>query len=432
MGSMLKNTKILIFAGDGIGGTEKCASLFARELTRRGYQVGYVSNHGPRVMLMEEEGVKIIQPSDNPEEIAIMISRFGANIVHQHVSGYQLKNPIYKALRLINDPSIKLIETNIFGRFEDPVGLELVDYRMFVSAASAVQAFRRVGKKLSVASLGNNIMVYNPVPAFASTVNPDEMSAIRGELGVRQDEILFYRIGQPGHKWTEWEFEAFKLIKKQVPKSRLLLMEPPPELWSKIEPAVDSLGIILMKASSDFTWLEKLNHSADISIHASAWGESFGYTIAEAMLAGRPVISRSTPWGDNAQVELIENGKTGFICSSVHEMARRGIDLARSQQLRESLGKLGKARIQSLAGLEQETDVLESVIESVMTKSKNQLLLDREQSLYKFASSFVRREFTFSEPLTTNLWNAASTILFMLYKLTRSWVKNLRGRYLAS
>jgi len=429
---MLKNTRILIFAGDGIGGTEKCASLFARELTRRGYLVGYVSNHGPRVMLMEKEGVKIIQPTDDPEEIAIMISRFGANIIHQHVSGYQLNNQIYKALRLINDPRIKLIETNIFGRFEDPEGLELVDYRMFVSGASAVQAFRRVGRKLSLASLGNNIMVYNPMPAFASIINADEISVFRRDLGVREDEILFYRIGQPGHKWTEWEFKAFKLIRKQIPKSRLLLMEPPPELWAKIEPVADSLGIILMKASSDFTWMEKLNQSADISIHASAWGESFGYTIAEAMLAGSPVITRSTPWGDNAQVELIENGKTGFICCSVLEMAKRGIDLACSQNLRENLGEAGKARIQSLASLEQETDVLESVIESVMTNSKNQLLLDREESLYKFATSFVRREFTFSEPLTTNLWNSAAALLYMGYKSARSWIRNLKGRHLAS
>ena len=301
---MLKKYNIIIFAGDGIGGTEKCASLFARELFKRGHHVCYVSHRGPRVILMEIEGIKIFNPSENPREIANMISRFSANIVYQHVSGYQHENPLYKALRLIDNPNIKLIETNVFGRFEDKEGLKMVDYRMFVSGASAVQAFARLGRKLNQKAVENNIMVYNPVEKHNQIIKPIDKIKFRRELGVSEEEVLFCRIGRPSSKWTAWEFDAFKMIKRQIPKTRLLLMEPSKELWRKIEPVADSMGIILVKATSDFTWLEMLNQSADIAIHASAWGESFGYTIAEAMMAGKPVITRSTPWGDNAQVEL--------------------------------------------------------------------------------------------------------------------------------
>jgi hypothetical protein len=53
--------------------------------------------------------------------------------------------------------------------------------------------------------------------------------------------------------------------------------------------------------------------AADVMLHYARYGESFGYALAEAALAGLPVIVQSTPWGDNAQAELIRDGETGFV-----------------------------------------------------------------------------------------------------------------------
>ena len=425
---MSRSNRILVFAGSCIGGTEKCASLFAIELSRRGHQVGYVSKTGPRILDLEKEGVKIIEPTENPEDIAQMIQSFLPDMIHQHVSGYQHVNPIYKALRLIKERKPKLIETNVFGRFEDQEGLNVVDYRMFVSAPSAVQAFSRSGRRLTENSLGNNIMVYNPVAPFSRILTIDEIRIFRGDLGVKEDEILFYRIGQSGHKWTDWEFNAFKVIKNEVPNARLLLMEPPQKLWLQFEPVADSLGIILRRSTSDFTWLEKLNQSADIAIHASAWGESFGYTIAEAMMAGRPVITRSTPWGDNAQVELVNNGENGFVCLTTGEMARRGIELATDAPLRRSMGAAGRSRIQELAGMETETAALEAVMEFVMTGERSDLIRERQQELIRFSRSFVKKEYGFSERLTRHQLEKAKGMIYLLYKLARGYLRNIKGR----
>lgn len=425
---MSRECRILIFAGSGIGGTEKCASLFARELSRRGHQVGYVSKSGPRVVGLEEEGVKIIEPSDDPENIAKIIRSFRPDVIHQHVSGYQNVNPIYKALWLIKDRKPKLIETNVFGRFEDREGLIMVDYRMFVSAASAVQAYLRSGIRLTENSLGNNIMVYNPVAPFSRILTIDEIKTFRRDLGVKEEEILFYRVGQSGHKWTDWEFDAFKVIKNQVSNARLLLIEPPQKLWLQIEPVADSLGIILRRSTSDFTWLEKLNQSADIAIHASAWGESFGYTIAEAMMAGRPVITRSTPWGDNAQAELVNNGNTGFICLTTGEMARQGIELAKDAALRRSMGGAGRIRIQKLAGVETETEALEAVMEQVMTGERSDLIRERQQELVHFSRSFVKKEYGFSEQLTDHPWEKVRGLIFLFYKKLRGKFRTLLSK----
>ena len=275
--------RILIFAGSGIGGTEKCATLFAQTLAYRGHAVGYVSLPGPRAESLERSGVTIFTPSDHPEVLAGIIRKFRAEIVHQHVPGYPCRNPIYAALELLRGRRIRLIETNVFGRLEDREGHERVDFRMFVSSASAAQAFRRASKKLTMSSIGNQMVVANPVRETTPR-GPDHSSeSFRRGLGVGKDEVLFYRIGQPGCKWTQWELEAFRLIKKTVPESRLLLMEPPKNLWKRIEPEASRLGVIFRKATSDFSWLEELNRSADIAIHASAWGDP-GWCILRSLL----------------------------------------------------------------------------------------------------------------------------------------------------
>jgi hypothetical protein len=59
-------------------------------------------------------------------------------------------------------------------------------------------------------------------------------------------------------------------------------------------------------------------------LHYARYGESFGYALAEAALAGLPVIALSTPWGDNAQAELIGNGRTGFLVND-YPSARRAL-----------------------------------------------------------------------------------------------------------
>ena len=93
---------------------------------------------------------------------------------------------------------------------------------MFVSSASAVQAFKRAGLSINLESTFNSTVLYNPVVDPSHILSAEERVEFRRNLGVKQNEILFMRIGQPGKKWKLWEFEAFKSIKNQVPAARLI------------------------------------------------------------------------------------------------------------------------------------------------------------------------------------------------------------------
>jgi hypothetical protein len=146
------------------------------------------------------------------------------------------------------------------------------------------------------------------------------------------------------------------------------------------------------------------------------------------MMAGRPTITRSTPWGDNAQVELVANGETGYVCLTTGEMARRGIELARDASLQRSMGSAGRRRIQDLAGVETETDVLEAVMEFVMTGVRSDLIMGRQQELLQFSRCFDKKEHGFSERLTQYPLEKSKGLLYLLYKSVRGNVRNYKGR----
>ena len=419
---------ILIIAGAGIGGTEKCATIFAKLLHKRGYKVGYIASPGPRLYELEKEGVTTFRPTTDPVVLAEIIKSFGATIIHQHVPGYAFNNTLYRSLDILKNKQIKLIETNVFGRIEDAEGWEKVDFRMFISSASAVQAFKRAGLTEKDNLLSRHTVVYYPMLADFKQFNNIDSQAFRSELGVSEDEILFFRIGQPSIKWTLWEYEAYKLIKKKVPNARFLMMEPPENLWKKIEKEANHLGIILKKTTNDFNWLNRLNHAADISLHASAFGESFGYTIAEAMYGKKPVITRSTPWGDNAQVELVHNGITGFVCMNVGEMARRAIELSQDKILRTKMGEAARKRIIKISDPECETDVLQAVIKFVTDGSNIEALKKRTIEVVEFSRTFKKREYCFSEHFLNHPFEKTLSGIFLLYKCTRGYIRNIKGR----
>jgi len=421
--------RITVISGNTIGGTEKAAVLFACELSKRGHAVEMLTDpSGPRTASLQEAGVTIKQVGMREDDLVEYLRFAKPDIIHQHVSGYWKENPLYAALSRIEDPKPKLIETNVFGRMEDPAGKLWIERRFFVSAASGCQAFLRSGQKMSDDALKTNLVLYNPLQKNAS-ITAEERSLLRRELGLGQGETLVIRVGQPGKKWRDWELRAVQMARRRGHPVKLLVMEPPASISKKIRSGTYGDGIIIKPATSDFQFIANLYQASDLMIHASDWGESYGYTIAEGMLAGLPVITISTPWGDNAQVELVENGDSGFVCASVPEMARRLDDLIVDPGLRQKMGESARRRIESISLLATETDVLEDVLRELSSGETSSRLNDRRQYLALFFKHFHDREHHFSEPAWLHPLDRFAAEAYATYRCLRSSVgQKLKNR----
>jgi glycosyltransferase involved in cell wall biosynthesis len=423
----ISHPRIAVFADTGIGGTEKAATIYAVELARRGYAIDYLASGGPRSDFLEANGVRLVQTACDEAGLLDYLRAARPAVVHSHVPGYPTKKAFYPALRALGASRPKVIETNVFGRLEDPAFEPLIDFRCFISAASAAQALYRARRPLTEQFFERQTVLYYPlVPT--PPMNAEESEKIRAELQLAAGEVLAIRVGRATGKWTRWDCQAFQRARRDAPNLRLLLIEPPEPIWSEVANGRFGPEIILRRETRDFEWLGRLYAASDLTIHASYFGESFGYTIAEAMAAGHPVITRSTPWCDNAQVELVENGVTGYVCWSVPEMGRRLAELAEDLQRRRAMGEASRQRIEQLTSVGPEIDLLEEIIKFCLSGSVGEKIRTRGQEAFAFVQSFPRREHATSEADRGLTVDSTVASLYAFYRCARSGARSLLGR----
>lgn len=412
--------KIAVWARSGIGGTEKAATLFAAALARKGHSVDYLSPPDARSAILQSAGVRTLDIHSDERALRSYIEESLPDVVHQYVPGYRFDGPLYRIWDSITGPKPKLIESNVFGWWDDQESRRLVAFRCFISMSCAAKCFQRHGVKMTPERLERQTAVYFPVQEEPLHIDFDR-DAFRRELGVSEGELLAVRIGQVSAKWRLWECEAFAQARRKAPHIRLLLMQPRNDVWQAVESGRFGPGIILRRITSDFVWLRRLYLAADMSIHATTTGESFGYTLAEAMAAELPLIVRSTPWEDNAQAELIETNTSGFVCGSVGEMARRWVDLALDAQLRKRIGTAARKRILTLSQPETETDVLEAAMRFAVTGERSEILDVRNRDLMAFTRDFPRREWRLSESPWSHPVDHLSARIYSRYRSLRTW-----------
>ena len=88
---------------------------------------------------------------------------------------------------------------------------------------------------------------------------------------------------------------------------------------------------------------EGLFASSDVVCQMSRWEEVFGYTNAEAMASGKPMVGTRV----GGIPEIILDGVTGFVVDRRDSaaMAARILDLLRDQDLRGRMGEAGRAAV---------------------------------------------------------------------------------------
>lgn len=382
--------KIACLIPGGLGGTQKAGWLFAEGLARLGHDVVGFSNGGPFVPSNPPAGLSIETINNECDSFpAIVAGRFDA--LHLHMPGYYIRHPIYPFLKSLGKKRPRVVETNVFGWLQDWRANPVTDYRLFISMTSACQAAQRAGKRLP--SLRNCSVARYPVqksPLFT----PEERKRTREELGLKDEDVVALRLGRPdAAKWTDLECDATRDVRRAGGHQlKLIVIEPPEELKNRIASGQFADGIIVRKVEDSPEHVARLVDAADIIFHAARFGESFGYAIAEGMAAGKPVITRTTPWGDNAQVELVEHGTTGFVCGSEEGLAAALRLLLEDQNLRENMGAAGRQRILQLSDPAREIQVLSAAI-----TGDDKFLIDRWRGILDFHRSFLVREWSIIE-----------------------------------
>ena len=316
--------------------------------------------NGPRAKLLRQSGIETFIGLD----LLPLMEKFRPNIVHIHRAGWTEPGSL-RPLKLRRIPVI--VETNVFGHHDPSPDGKIIDRHLFVSHFCA-KRFEQVNSIPATAPLYS--VLYNPVDTdfFAknSPVNRNFPPNIFGRIS-RAD---------PG-KWSDLALDILPHLSAMVTNKTIEPFSytiiggiPKAEKYVKdngFKEYVNFLPPVLTDAE-----LSEFFNSISFLAHANDTGESFGLVIAEAMAAGLPVITHpSEGLKDNAQLELIDHGETGFIAKDAREYAEAIKFLMTHPQEARTMGENGRVKAQKLYRAQTIAKELESIYVELLNNKKN-------------------------------------------------------------
>ncbi len=235
------------------------------------------------------------------------IDKSSVDIFHIHSSGLP-DVWINEVLKRFSSKT-KIVQTNIFGGYCDK-SHDLIDLKLFVSETTLLKY------KLFGGALNKNFEVlYNPVYEEKEITKHTKTKS----------KFVIGRIARPDV--LKWDFD-FELLLKLIKDSNIDFLLKIVGVPEEVKPSLEALNIDIqfidkIESKND---LDSFYSSIDVLLHLSSIGESFGCVFVEAFSFGIPVIVKSTPitrfkfWRDNAQIEIVDNNLSGYVCNNLLSM----------------------------------------------------------------------------------------------------------------
>jgi len=347
------NPIVHVAAELGQGGTERSIELLATAASIEGGPLGQrviaLDRDGPTGTRLREAGVKVEIFAGDIAAAAESIKSRGPAVALLNRAG-KPEAKWNELIRRLAGSTVLPLEVNHFGWLDSRAIAEGLKGSFCVSGTALAKYLRQMfghwpsSDELAKAPLalaaGNN-------PVAAGEPPPQGKAELRRALGLPADAFIALRVGRPDpRKWSDLLIVHGARLLREFPRLHFVFLSAPANRESVIRQAMDG-RVTLAPFATDRATVQRYMAAADVMIHYARYGESFGYALAEAALAGLPVIAQATPWGDNAQAELIHSGETGFI---VEDYA--GLRTAVSQLMGDGdlAGRIAAAAAQDIAG----------------------------------------------------------------------------------
>lgn len=109
----------------------------------------------------------------------------------------------------------------------------------------------------------------------------------------------------------------------------------------------------------NYEHMKEILRKARVFVYTGTWPACYTLSLIEAMMTGTPVVAISSELANSGGQErldfyevedIIENGKSGFICNSIPEMRARIVELMGNDELARTISTNGRARAIELFG----------------------------------------------------------------------------------
>lgn len=340
----------------GLGGTEKTAEIFCRELHRRGHEVAVMYNvrgdltRFPR--FQEFLPANMLVGYDVEPQGSQMLLHFRPEIVHVYRSGF----PEWPYPGRDTRGKTKFVETNVFG-FIDPN--PHVAKSLFMS------------EWLMNNPVNRDLKLALPDERFDFVNNPIDQPATQEklDLGIQEGVFVLGRCGRPENGiYDDINVRAAMILKAKGAALHFLVMAPPPKMVDDLKRW--NIPFTALEPTTDPIELSRFYNTIDVLAHARIDGETFGCNIAEAMIHGKPVVthqavaSEACPGVFQSQTTLVDHGVNGYVAPHDAPAYAGMLGLLRSKNRRDLFGKA--ARTKAMA--EFETGVVMDKLERIYSE----------------------------------------------------------------
>lgn len=325
---MEKKIKIIECADQlGLGGTEYALQLYCKYLDKEKFDVTAVGLYkgGEREQLISDLGINVVILNGDFNKFETLIE--GTDVFHWHGYG-QVDEKLFAFLSK-NKPRL-IIQTNVFGHFEKSPSYDLIDFDLYISKMILV---RRMALDRSYADQFAHKRKVLPYPVDIDFLKDENIEPPLSEVEQFKinhninDCFVVGRVGRADdHKFDMITLIAFAEYLNYNNTAKFLLVGATKRMVALIKKLKITNSVIILDNTTDMKQLLTYYKAMDVFLAASNIGESFGMVMAEAMSMGVPVVTISTPAKDNAQVEVVDNGDTGFVTYRLKETIAAAIN----------------------------------------------------------------------------------------------------------
>ena len=301
-----------------MGGTQRVAQNVTVSLQDQGLDVALLTTHGggPREDILRQRDIPVFIHGQHEAAIDAALA-WRPDIVHIHRTGHSNAAET-GLLSRFKAAGARIVETNVFARYDGTVDPALFDAHILLSRWCYFKWSRWRGRADSTLS----VIIPNAVDVTAFTRAPvDVVARVRAEFGIPEGAFVFGRIGQPDiSKWSIDTVTAFAAVAARHDDVHLVVVGLPEGLRTAVCTLPEAVRRRIVQVAPVFgdQRLSEILSAFDCFLHTSLIGESFGMVLCEAMLCDVPVITLSTPYRDNSQIEVVRHLEVGIV---VHNRA---------------------------------------------------------------------------------------------------------------
>lgn len=342
----------------GMGGTEKGVQTHALAFDRERVEprVVAIQEDGVRRGVLEGAGIEVECAHGDRRRLAELLA--GADVVHVTRAG--VAEPLLPAA--CREAGVEvLVETNVFGAVDASADERDFAMHLFPSKMCALRYRRRLG--LAGPEFHDRHRVSHwPVDIERLRGLAPERAEAKRRLGLDPDRPVVARVGRANdRKWRDLIVDMVPPLLELAPEAQVAFVGATPAKLRRLDRLGALESVRLLPPSAEEERLACFYAAADVFVTAAEIGESHSFAIEEAMCLGVPVVTCSTPWVDNGQVEQVDEGETGHIADHPQPFAEAVASLLADEDRRERFGERARRKADELFDAKRLTRRLEGL-----------------------------------------------------------------------